>query len=233
MTELGTPVPYLAHFGQVTFRLTVHSDNRPTVRSNEAWVTALSPPHDPGALDDLRSELVRGLRIMLASRVPEQAGPLAEDFAQDAMMQILASIGSFRGESRFTTWAHKIAVRIAITELRRKRWKDFSLESLSAPDSHAPRPISEETELASPETQAVQANTAEIVQQLIVETLTEKQRLALQAVMFQGVPLEEVARRMGTSRNTLYKLLHDARLRLKHALEARNLRPEDLLSDVE
>ena len=231
MAEPGTYTPSSAHSAPKASPSTVRSDTRSPARSNEAWLAALHPPYDSKAIDDLRSGLVRGLRIMLASRVPGQAGSLAEDFAQDAMMQILASIGSFRGESRFTTWAQKIAMGIAITELRRKRWQDFSLESLSAPDSHTPRPVSEETELASPERHAVQANTAEIVQQLIVETLTERQRLALQAVMFQGVPLEEVARRMGTSRNTLYKLLHDARLRLKHALEARNLRPEDLLSD--
>jgi RNA polymerase sigma-70 factor (ECF subfamily) len=49
------------------------------------------------------------------------------------------------------------------------------------------------------------------------------------AINMQGVPLEEVARRMGTNRNALYKLLHDARLRLKHRLEREGLPPKELL----
>ena len=59
---------------------------------------------------------------------------------------------------------------------------------------------------------------------------TEKQRQALVAVRIQGIPLKEVARRMGTNRNTLYKLLHDARQRLKSRMEAEWLSPENVLA---
>ncbi len=60
----------------------------------------------------MRAILVRGLQAVLAQRVPARAGVLAEDFAQEALVKILESLDTFRSESRFTTWAQKIAVRI-------------------------------------------------------------------------------------------------------------------------
>jgi RNA polymerase sigma-70 factor (ECF subfamily) len=65
------------------------------------------------------------------------------------------------------------------------------------------------------------------------QALTEKQRTALMAVALRGMPLEEVARRMGTERNTLYKLLHDARLKLKKQLEKEGLSPAEVMATFE
>ncbi len=65
--------------------------------------------------------------------------------------------------------------------------------------------------------------------QMLQEELTERQRDALMAVMVHGMPMEEVARRMGSNRNALYKLLHDARKRLRSALIARGISDDDLL----
>ena len=62
----------------------------------------------------------------------------------------------------------------------------------------------------------------------IDEELTEKQRRALLAAM-NGMPLEAVADRMNTNRNALYKLLHDARKRLKRRMAAEMLTPQDVL----
>ena len=83
---------------------------------------------------------------------------------------------------------------------------------------------------APPAQQVVQRLFLESLQRLISTELTEKQRQALVAVRIQGMPLEEVARRMGTNRNALYKLLHDARQRLKSRMEAEGLSPEDVLA---
>ena len=68
------------------------------------------------------------------------------------------------------------------------------------------------------------------LQRLIAEKLTERQRQAMTAVMMGGMNLEEVARRMGTNRNALYKLLHDARQRLKKGLLAEGISAEEALS---
>jgi RNA polymerase sigma-70 factor (ECF subfamily) len=100
-------------------------------RTNEEWLTELRGPERDQALADLRAILVRGLGYAMADRSQVTEADL-QDFAQEALLKILAGLDSFRGESRFTTWAHKIAVRVAFTELRRRRWKDVSLQDLVA-----------------------------------------------------------------------------------------------------
>ena len=62
-----------------------------------------------------------------------------------------------------------------------------------------------------------------MVHRMIAEEPTERQRQAMTAAVIGGMPLEEVARRMGTNRNALYKLLHDARQRLQKRMMARGL----------
>ena len=73
----------------------------------------------------------------------------------------------------------------------------------------------------------------ELVMRLIAEQLTDRQRQAMQAVMMHGMNLQEVAVRMGTNRNALYKLLHDARKRLKKHLLAEGLSPQEILAAFE
>ena len=186
--------------------------------SNEAWITALRGEAQSQALDELRAILIRGLRYSLIPRYSVTEVDL-EDFVQDALLKILDGLDSFRGESRFTTWAQKIAVRTALTELRRRRWKDVSLQDLIGGDNGGDyTPAFLASPHPSPEEYATQKSFLELFQRMIDESLTDRQREAIRAVMFGGMPLEEVARRMGTNRNALYKLIHDARLRLKKRL---------------
>src|SRR5215470_9676004 len=100
----------------------------PRGRTNSDWVASLrsSGPDAAAAERDLCGLLVVGLRRALGARV---GADLCQDFAQDAMIRIRARLDSFRGESRFTTWALSIAVRIAFDEMRHKRWKDVSWEA--------------------------------------------------------------------------------------------------------
>ncbi len=72
----------------------------------------------------------------------------------------------------------------------------------------------------------------ETLQRFIAEELTDRQREAMVAVMFEGMPLEEAARRMDTNRNALYKLLHDARKKLKKRIEAESLSPAEVLKAI-
>jgi RNA polymerase sigma-70 factor (ECF subfamily) len=202
-------------------------------RTNQEWLTALRGPEREQALADLRSLLVRGLRYALADRLNVTEADL-EDFAQEALLKIMAGLDSFRGESRFTTWAHKIAVRVAFTELRRQRWKDVSLQDLVARyDEGDFTPAALTDPAPSPDKRAIQQMLLATVQRLIAEELTDRQRQAMTAVMLGGMPLEEVARRMGTNRNALYKLLHDARQRLKKRMLAAGLSPQDVLAAFE
>lgn len=190
--------------------------------TNQEWVAALRHPVSEEALTDLRALLVRGLKATLSSRVEHEVDALAEDFAQEALLRILDNLDTFRGESRFTTWAQKIAVHVAFTELRRRRWKDVSLqELLETPEGDELTPAFLSDPNATPEADATQSDLMAIVLNIIETELTPRQRTALLAVMHGGMPLDEVAERMQTNRNALYKLIHDARQRLQTSLEQR------------
>lgn len=129
---------------------------------------------------------------------------------------------SFRGESRFTTWAHKSAVRAAFRTLRRQHWQDVSLQDLLAEyDEGDLTPALLSDPAPTPEQQVTRQMLLETVWRLINEELTDRQRRAMIGVMIGKMPLEEVARRMGINRNTLYKVLHDARQRLKKRMMPR------------
>ncbi len=210
-------------------------------RTNQEWLAALRGPGRDKALADLRALLVRGLGYALAG-YPNVDDSALEDFVQDALLKILAGLDSFRGESRFTTWAQKIAVRVALTELRRHRWRDVSLDEMTgSPDAdpstalrrrsgHRFIPDTLADPSAGPEQQAIQRMLLSTLRRIIATELTDRQRQALVAVRIHGMPLEEVARRMGTNRNALYKLLHDARQRLKKRMMAEGLSPQDMLA---
>ena len=200
-------------------------------RSNAEWVRDLSQPGEAraAALDDLRALLVRGLGYALAKYGNVSAADI-EDFAQDALLKILSALETFRGESRFTTWANKIAVHVAFTELRRRRWRDVSLDKMiETPDGDL-IPRTWEDESTGIEQRAVQGEVLETLRDVIANELTDRQRQALVAARIHGVPLAEIADRMGTNRNALYKLLFDARQRLQARLLARGLSKEDILA---
>ncbi len=195
-------------------------------RSNDQWLTALRGPKKDEALEDLRTMLVRCLRGTLHGQTSGFELSV-EDCVQDALIRILDNLDSFRGESRFTIWAQKIAVRTAFAEMRRRRWRDVSLEE--AIIGHGESSSMSADSLADPERVATQRMIMAQFRRFIDEELTDRQRRALLAGL-GGMPLEEIARRMGTNRNALYKLLHDARKRLKRRMVAEMLSPQDVLS---
>lgn len=205
-----------------------------TARSNEEWIAALSMKGEPQqkAIEDLRSVLIRGLRYGLASRLERRGvSEQIEDFVQDAIIRIIGSLDTFRGESLFTTWAQKIALRIAFSELRRKRWKNVSLDRLL--DDEAQKgslrvDLSEDG--PDPEGQTAAVTALETVTEIIDTTLTDLQRRAITAIALHGMPIEEVARLLGTNRNALYKLLHDARRKIAQEVSRRGIDIDDLLS---
>jgi len=198
-------------------------------RTNQEWLDDLRGSGRDEALADLRGLLIKGLRYAMADR-PAVTEVDLEDFAQETLLKVLSGLDTFRGESRFTTWAQKIAVRVAFTELRRRRWHDVSLEEVTGSSDADYVPDMMADPAAGPERHALQHTLLATVRETIDSELTDRQRQALVAVSIQGMPLEEVARRMGTNRNALYKLLHDARRRLKKRLTAQGLSPQDILA---
>lgn len=202
-------------------------------RTNQEWLTDLQGPEQDLAIEDLRKVLKRGLVYALSSRIQTDLEAQVDDFVQDAILRILDKIDTFRGESKFTTWAHKVAVRVAFTELRRQRWKDISLEDLMPEESGDFTPLVLADPSPDPEKRATQTLMMEMIDQMLQNDLTERQRTALMAIMAGGMPLEEVARRMDTNRNALYKLLHDARKQMRARLLEKGLSPQDVLEAFE
>lgn len=204
-------------------------------RTNEEWLHALEipgPARDE-ALADLRTILLGGLHRGLLGRVDTAVPEFetqAEDFVQEALLKILDNLDSFAGRSKFTTWAHKITVHVALTELRRKRWQDASLEQLTGSEEGDYTPSFTADPAPTPEEAAAREEILGQVNTLILEELTDRQRLVIQLSVMQNLPTATVARQMDTNPNAVYKLLHDARLRLKERLAERGLSPEEILT---
>jgi RNA polymerase sigma-70 factor (ECF subfamily) len=204
-------------------------------RSNEAWLAdiRLSGPSQEAALADLRNIILAGLPYALVGWLPAddpRFAALAEEVAQETLLRVLDHLDSFEGRSQFTTWVNKIAVRVALTELRRKRWENVSLDELVDDEENPSPPRLMADPASNPEQEVEGADMMARLQRIIAEELTQKQRQAMMAVAIQGMPLEEVARRMDMERNAIYKLMHDARLRLKSRLAREGLTPGDVLS---
>lgn len=204
-------------------------------RTNEEWLSDLRTKGDQQslALEDLRVIILRGLPYALAGKLsidsPEFEA-LAEEVAQETLLRTLNYLGSFEGRSAFTTWVQKIAVREALGELRRRRWRDVPLPEMEMSDDSefAPRELADEQ--PTPESVVERNDLMAHINRIIMEELTDKQRKALMTVAMQGIPLEEAAQKMGMNRNALYKLMHDARLRLKHRMEADGLDSQEILA---
>lgn len=201
-----------------------------TDRTNEEWLHDLckSPPKNEPAIRELRAFVVSKLHYLLGQGRKRQ-GHIVEDIAQETIMKVLESIDMFRGESRFTTWASRIAINLAYSELRRLRWRDVSLDVLSADAfSVDPNVLSSRTD--SPEERAIKSSMLTTLESTIRTSLTDYQRQVLVAILNTEMPIGEVARRFGTNRNALYKVLHDARKKLKRALLDAGLTAEDVRS---
>jgi RNA polymerase sigma-70 factor (ECF subfamily) len=208
-------------------------------RTNEQWIDNLRTEGAPreSALADLREVILGGLPYALSKWLPiddPRFASLAEEVAQDTLLRVLDRLDTFERRSQFTTWVHKIAVRIALTELRRKRWENVSLDELVEGEVSPPfSGLMMDHEASTPEELVEGTDLMQRVQRIIAEELTDKQRQAMMAVAIGGMPLEEVAHRMGTNRNALYKLMHDTRLRLKRRLAQEGLTPADVLAVLE
>jgi RNA polymerase sigma-70 factor, ECF subfamily len=208
-------------------------------RNNEQWLDDLRADgaQRESALVDLRQVILSGLPYALSKWLPTndpRYPPLAEEVAQETLLRVIAYLDTFEGRSQFTTWVHKIAVRIALTELRRKRWENVSLDDLvDGEENPSLAGLMVDHRAATPENIVEGVDMIRRLHQIISEELTDKQRQAMIAVAIQGMPLEEVARRTGSNRNALYKLLHDTRLRLKRRLAQEGLTPEDVLAVFE
>lgn len=195
------------------------------VVENENWIERLKSPGDArdGAITELQSILVRGLTPTLRNRGNKI---LPEDVAQEALIKILDKLDTFEGRSKFTTWAMTIAVRIAISEMRRKHFKDVSMDQLlDSSMQFEPAASPEAVGDSKDEKNKILGKLAELIE----SNLSHKQRDAMHALL-NGMPVEVFAEKTGSNRNAVYKLVHDARVKLRQGFEQAGYRAEDFNS---
>jgi RNA polymerase sigma-70 factor, ECF subfamily len=202
-------------------------------RTNEQWLSDLRSrgPAQEGALADLRVIVQARLPYALSTWL-SQSDPgydsLEGEVVQETLLRVLDRLDTFQGRSQFTTWVYAIAVRIALTELRRAKWRDLSLDEMMEKETGEFHRMGAASSDPMPETELDKSEVLAQIRKIIMEELTDKQRQALVAAGIHGLPLEEVARRMGTNRNALYKLMHDGRLQIKRRLARDGLTVEDV-----
>ena len=205
-------------------------------RDNETWLKDLRAKGEQkeAALEDLHKILLRILPAALSRWLPStssQFETFIEDTAQETMLRVLDKLDSFEGRSKFTTWVYKIGVHIGLGDLRLRKWKETSLDKLE--EGNEPDEMPSERFASSdpnPEAALERKNIMDMVQQIMEEELTPRQRDVMHAIAVQGKSMSVVAEEFGSNRNALYKLMHDARLRLKQRLEREGASPQDLLA---
>ncbi len=196
---------------------------RRIVTEERDWPQALRAADNAPVVEELRVVLLNGLRAALSGRGDVGEAHL-EDFTQDALVRIFAKLDEFQGRSKFTTWAHSIAINVALTELRRKRWRDVSLDQFLEDGRHFAEAVDES---APADGEEEREHLVRKLKRAIAEKLSVKQR-AIIAAALEGQPFDQTVALLGTNRNAAYKLLHDARRTLKDALTAEGISEETI-----
>ncbi len=193
--------------------------------STDDWLASLRAPASAegrAALVELQDYLRRVLAKGFGTRLNDAD---LDDVSQEALVKIITKLDAFAGRSKFTTWAVSIAVNTALDTLRRRKHQHISVDdALAQTELRAQGP--------SPASNVHQGELNTLVANLIGEVLSERQAVALRMEL-AGLPAAEVAERLQMTPGALYKLLHDARKKLKRALMERGISPLDLMREGE
>jgi RNA polymerase sigma-70 factor (ECF subfamily) len=187
------------------------------------WLRALTRTDgaDSGAVARLHGFIRAALARALTGRGVGDAD--LDDFAQDAVLGVLRRISTFEGRSRFTTWAMAIALRVSFTHMRSRRWKEVSLDQISSSLSE----LTPGTSDVPADAQLCHGDLLTALHSAIESDLSDRQRVAVLAEL-SGVPLVVLAERLTSTAGAVYKLQHDARKKLKTALENAGFQADDV-----
>ncbi len=190
-------------------------------KESQDWLEALHAevPRREETLARLHSLLLRVARAEAGRRrgkLPPQTVAELDDLcmqaANDALEALTRKLDSFQGLSRFTTWASKFVVLEISSRLRSHAWRDRRIDLSGASwEQLASSSLSADRALE-------QQERSELLRKAIVQNLTDRQRMILTAVVMEEVPIDVLAERLRSSRGRLYKVLHDARSKLRQAL---------------
>jgi RNA polymerase sigma-70 factor (ECF subfamily) len=197
------------------------------------WISALTStgPAREAGLARLHELLVRVAAGELRRREASSGitGPelddLAHQAAADAMLAIIAKLDSFRGESRFTTWAYRFAVLEVSAKLGRHYWRRHPASSLDAEDwDRLPDRLG-----TDPGEHAAHGEMITAIRRAVDQELTARQRRLFVAVVLNGIPLDAVVIQTGMTRNAIYKAIFDARRKIRAFLIANGYMEEGKL----
>jgi RNA polymerase sigma-70 factor, ECF subfamily len=195
-------------------------------RDDNAWTSDLASEDSilrEDAVRDLRDMLFRGLAKSLKGHRIDDS--FLEDVTQEACIKILEKLGDFEGRSKFRTWAVTIAVRTAVSKMRKRDWQNVSLESVARDTDLDPEAAVSGSDEIDPRHSRIEL--LRKLKELIDSELTERQWTALTAEL-GGMPLPQIAEKLGSNTNSLYKLLHDARKKLRRGFEAAGISIDDI-----
>lgn len=195
----------------------------PLDADSRQWVERLRVGHPRhhqtvGSLHDVLRrvalyELSRRRRQLRSISGPE-FDDLAQQAADDALVNVLDRLDEFRGLSRFTTWAYKFVVFEVSAKVSRHAWRRQppDVEEIAWDQLPDPCPL-------RPEDWLEQRARLDALSQAIGE-LTDRQREVFVAVALNDFPIDVLAVKLGTNRNAVYKNLFDARRRLRARMAA-------------
>ncbi len=187
------------------------------------WLQTLAEtcPQRDAALARLHEMLVRIARGEVARRGPRLriTGPELDDLAYqaaaDALLAITGKIGQFRGESRFTTWAYKFVIFEVSAKVGRHFWRNPGVPLDAADWDRLPGRFGFE-----PAQEAEWRDLLAALRRAVDTELTARQRAVFVAIVLNDVPLDALVAELASSRNAIYKMLFDARRKLRAALAA-------------
>ncbi len=184
-----------------------------TRRANEEWLVDLRSEGERQsmAVKDLRATILQGLPYAMNGKIAldnPDFRTFADSIAQRTLKHIQDHLNDYDGRSAFTTWVLKFAVRQALLELRLQRWQTTAYKQ-TLPE--IPPALHE---------QLAQNESLQRFHQILRDDLTPNQRTAIRLMMMLRMPKEEVAQYLGMDIYDYFKMIHDARLRLKRRLEA-------------
>ena len=194
------------------------------------WLGALAGtgPQREAALTRLHEMLLRIAQRECRRRGPRLriTGPELDDLAYqaaaDAVMAITRKIGQFRGESRFTTWAYKFVIFEVSDKIGRHFWQNPGVP-LNAEDwDKLPDRFGFE-----PAREAEWRDLLAALRRAVDTELSPRQRQVFVAIMVNAVPLDTLAIELSSNRNAIYKMMFDARRKLRAALAANGYMDHD------
>jgi RNA polymerase sigma-70 factor (ECF subfamily) len=188
---------------------------RPTETSEmtEAEAIRLAQQGDAGAFERiyrLHSRRVYALCLRMVGNPAE-----AEDLTQDAFLQLFRKIGTFRGESAFSTWLHRLSVNVVLMKLRKKTLSETSLEESTDPEDESSGP---RREIGVPDL-VLSGSIDRVHLERAIEQLPPGYRQVFVLHDVQGFEHNEIAGLMDCSIGNSKSQLHKARMRLRELLQ--------------